>query len=103
MLEEIANLRDQLLEVLEGKIAADEGLVPLTSPQVKYCPGTLFGTLQLLKTLVKVASASAWSIIKYLLVRRKSLLNQSYLQQVRKMSCYGLRYCQNLLTLYLNF
>lgn len=47
MLEEIANLRDQLLEVLEGKIAADEGLVPLTSPQVKYCPGTLFGTLQL--------------------------------------------------------
>lgn len=51
MLEEIANLRDQLLEVLEGKIAADEGLVPLTSPQVKYCPRTLFGTLQLLKNI----------------------------------------------------
>jgi hypothetical protein len=43
MLEEIANLRDQLLEVLEGKIAADEGLVPLTSPQVstvqEHCLG----------------------------------------------------------------
>ena len=35
MLEEIANLRDQLLEVLDGKIAADQGLVPLTTPQVR--------------------------------------------------------------------
>lgn len=51
MLEEIANLRNQLLEVLEGKIAADEGLVPLTSPQVNYCPRTLFGTLQILKNI----------------------------------------------------
>lgn len=51
MLEEIANLRDQLLEVLEGKIAADEGLVPLTSPQVEYCPRTLVATLQLLTNI----------------------------------------------------
>jgi hypothetical protein len=36
MLEEIANLRDQLLEVLDGKIAVDQGLVPLTTPQVCY-------------------------------------------------------------------
>ncbi|KAG0556184.1 hypothetical protein KC19_11G032900 [Ceratodon purpureus] len=35
MLEEIANLRDQLLEVLDGKIAVDQGLVPLTTPQQK--------------------------------------------------------------------
>lgn len=38
MLEEISNLRDQLLEVLDGKIAVDQGLVPLTTPQVCFFP-----------------------------------------------------------------
>jgi hypothetical protein len=36
MLEEITNLRDQLLDVLDGKIAVDQGLVPLTTPQVCF-------------------------------------------------------------------
>ncbi|CAK9206237.1 unnamed protein product [Sphagnum troendelagicum] len=35
MMEEISNLRDQLLEVLDGKIAVEQGLVPLTTPQKK--------------------------------------------------------------------
>ena len=38
MVEEISNLRDQLLEVLDGKIAVDQGLVPLTTPQVFFSP-----------------------------------------------------------------
>lgn len=36
LLEEVSNLRDQLLEVLDGKIAVDQGLVPLTTPQVSF-------------------------------------------------------------------
>jgi hypothetical protein len=35
---EVANLRDQLLEVLDGKIAVEQGLVPLTTPQVRCSP-----------------------------------------------------------------
>lgn len=36
MLEEMSTLRDQLLEALDGKIAVDQGLVPLTTPQVSF-------------------------------------------------------------------
>uniref|UniRef100_A0A7I4DZD3 Kinesin motor domain-containing protein n=1 Tax=Physcomitrium patens TaxID=3218 RepID=A0A7I4DZD3_PHYPA len=46
MLEEISNLRDQLLEVLDGKIAVDQGLVPLTTPQKKALAPELAATVR---------------------------------------------------------
>jgi hypothetical protein len=89
MLEEIANLRDQLLEVLNGKIAVDQGLVPLTTPQVSLSLTLPYWTGIPYHTALTLWGGSRLTIFCWFI--RKRLWHQSSPRQPVRASFYDSR------------
>ncbi len=99
MMEEISNLRDQLLEVLDGKIAVEQGLVPLTTPQVLNLSAHLIFLGGLTSVMPQTQSQlqceslflTSNTRICFYFFRRK-ILHQSLLQQPERKSFFVVRW-----------
>lgn len=97
MMEEISNLRDQLLEVLDGKIAVEQGLVPLTTPQVLNLSAhhiflSGFQHLSCSKpSQLRCESLFLTSNTRICFSFRKKILLQSLLQQPERKSFFVVR------------